>query len=208
MGNSNGTALAKMPDGSEFRFPTLAEVYNDTEMKPILKDSAFQVMINQEPNPGWIKKHPTATVERLKENGQKVKEPALYIPIERIEWLLINIFLKYKVSIKQVQLIGNSVCVTVRLYYYDHIANVWHWQDGVGAAPLQTSAGTGANNAATMKSHAVMMAAPAAESYAIKDAAEKIGKLFGKDLNRADRTNFESLKTKFAEHLDLEEDKE
>lgn len=206
MSNSNGHALSKLPDNSEFKFPSLADVYADEGMNPIMRDSAFQVLINSEPKPDWIKKHPTAKVERLNEHGQKVKVPAEYIPIERIEWLLINVFLKYKVSIKNVQLIGNSVCVTVRLYYYDHIAKVWHWQDGVGAAPLQTDSGSGVNNAATMKSHAVMLAAPAAESYAIKDAAEKIGKLFGKDLNRADRISFDALKTKYAEHIDLEDE--
>jgi hypothetical protein len=30
------------------------------------------------------------------------------------------------------------------------------------------------------------MAAPAAESYALKDAAEKLGRIFGKDINRKD----------------------
>jgi hypothetical protein len=35
-----------------------------------------------------------------------------------------------------------------------------------------------------------MMALPIAESYAIKDASEKIGKLFGRDLNRKDTMGF------------------
>lgn len=38
-----------------------------------------------------------------------------------------------------------------------------------------------------------MIGTPAAESYAIKDAAEKIGKLFGKDMNRADQINYDNL---------------
>jgi hypothetical protein len=38
-----------------------------------------------------------------------------------------------------------------------------------------------------------MKAAPAAESYAVKDAAEKIGKIFGKDLNRKDEIIYDSL---------------
>lgn len=37
-----------------------------------------------------------------------------------------------------------------------------------------------------------MKALPTAESYAIKDAAEKLGKLFGKDLNRKDELAFEA----------------
>ena len=40
-----------------------------------------------------------------------------------------------------------------------------------------------------------MKAAPAAESYAVKDAAEKIGKLLGKDMNRADRIMYDTLPT-------------
>ena len=42
-----------------------------------------------------------------------------------------------------------------------------------------------------------MMAAPAAESYAIKDAVEKLGKLFGKDLNRKDSMGYDMLGNKF-----------
>jgi len=45
------------------------------------------------------------------------------------------------------------------------------------------------------KNDAVMKAAPAAESYAVKDAAEKIGKLFGKDMNRADKIMYDTLPT-------------
>jgi len=35
-----------------------------------------------------------------------------------------------------------------------------------------------------------MMALPSAESFAIKDAAQKLGKLFGKDLNRRETVAF------------------
>lgn len=194
-------AVRESQNGGDFRLPTLAEVYADVSLQPIVKDNAFQVLINQDPHPSWIKEHPIAKVERLNERGEKVKVPAKYIPIERIEWLLINIFLKYKVEIKIVQLIANSICVTVRLFYYDHINKEWLWQDGVGAAPLQTDSGAGAD-ASRIKSSAVQLGAPAAESYAVKDAAEKIGRLFGKDLNRADRSSFETLKDKYANSLD------
>ena len=67
------------------------------------------------------------------------------------------------------------------------------FQDGVGAAPLQTDKGAGAVDFNAIKSDAVMKAAPAAESYAVKDAAEKIGKLFGKDMNRADQILYDEL---------------
>lgn len=43
------------------------------------------------------------------------------------------------------------------------------------------------------KSSGVQIAAPAAETYAIKDAAEKFGKLFGKDLSRKDTLSYDSI---------------
>jgi len=49
-----------------------------------------------------------------------------------------------------------------------------------------------------------MKAAPAAESYAVKDAAEKIGKIFGKDLNRADQIVYDEL-AKFPKKDKLED---
>ena len=45
---------------------------------------------------------------------------------------------------------------------------------------------------------------PAAESYAVKDAAEKIGKIFGKDLNRADQIVYDEL-AKFPKKDKLED---
>ena len=67
------------------------------------------------------------------------------------------------------------------------------YQDGIGACPLQTDQGAGAIEFNKIKSNAIMLAAPAAESYAFKDAAEKIGKIFGKDLNRKDEIGYMSL---------------
>lgn len=41
------------------------------------------------------------------------------------------------------------------------------------------------------------MALPGAESYAIKDAAEKIGRVFGKDLNRKELMAYENLSGRY-----------
>jgi hypothetical protein len=163
--------------------PSIAEIYNNDAMPVLSKDSLFQVLVNQPPKPEWIKQHPMT------------KDP--YIPIERIEWLLTNIFLNWRVEVKTVQLIGNSVCVTVRLHYYNHTNQEWLWQDGVGAQPLQTAQGAGAIEFDKLKSNAVQIGAPSAESYAVKDAAEKIGKLFGKDLNRKELISYDTLADRY-----------
>jgi len=137
-------------------------------------------LLNCSPPDIWLKKHPI--VKNVK-----------YLPIERVEYMLTKIFIRWQVEIKSVQVIANSVVVTVRLFYQDVLTNAMLFQDGVGAAPMQTDKGAGAVDFNAVKSDAVMKAAPAAESYAVKDAAEKIGKLFGKDMNRADQIMYDEL---------------
>lgn len=164
---------------SENQLPTIASLYEKDSLPVLQRDAVLQVLVNQEPKKEWVQVHPVTKDE--------------YIPIERIEWLLTNIFIKWRVEIKSTQLIGNSVVVSVRLHYFNYIENEWSWQDGVGASPLQTDKGAGAIEFDKLKSGAVQMAVPAAESYAVKDAAEKIGKLFGKDLNRKNNLQYQGL---------------
>lgn len=172
------------------KLPTLQDLRSDIELKA--DQNALNVLLNAEPPKEWIKEHPMF---------KKVR----YLPIERVEYLLTRIFLKWNVEIKSVQVIANSVVTTIRLYYQDPMSDQMLWQDGVGAAPLQTDKGAGAVDFNAIKSDAVMKAAPAAESYAVKDAAEKIGKLFGKDLNRADKIMYDSLLDLVQKERKLEE---
>lgn len=165
-------------------------VKGDIDLKRDQND--LNVLLNNPPDDKWTKNHPIAKREII-QNGSKVKVPIRYLPIERVESLLTVIFLRWHVEIRQVQVIANSVVVTVRLYYQDVLSNDELWQDGVGAAPIQTDQGAGAMDWDKTKSDAVMKAVPAAESYAVKDAAEKIGKIFGKDLNRADQILYDEL---------------
>ena len=155
-------------------------VAGDLDLKN--QQNEVNILLNQEPPKSWLKDHPMA-------KGIK------YLPIERVEYMLTRIFKKWNVEIRQVQVIANSVVVTIRLYYQDVLSNEMLWQDGIGASPIQTDKGAGAMDWNHTKNDAVMKAAPAAESYAVKDAAEKIGKLFGKDMNRADKIMYDTLPT-------------
>ena len=153
-------------------------VSGDLDLKGQQND--LNKLLNCEPPKAWLKAHPFA-------KGVK------YMPIERVEYMLTKIFIRWSVEVKSVQLMANAVVVTVRLYYQDVLTDKTLFQDGVGAAPLQTDKGAGAVDFNAIKSDAVMKAAPAAESFAVKDAAEKIGKLFGRDLNRADQILYDEL---------------
>ena len=138
------------------------------------------VLLNQAPPDAWLQEHPIVKGYR-------------YLPISRVEYLLSRIFTKWWVEIVDTKLIANSVVVHVRLFVRNPVTLEVEHQDGIGATPIQTDKGAGASDWNAVKSDGVMKAAPAAESYAIKDAAEKFGKLFGKDLGRKDLIAYDSL---------------
>ena len=161
------------------QLPALTDLYDgDLELKD--GQNKLNILLNQPPKTSWIKDHPFA-------KGVK------YIPIGRIEYLLTRLFIKWWVEIKSIQTIANSCVVIVTLRYQNIENNEWSCQDGIGAAPIQTEKDSGAMDWNKVRTDSVMKAAPAAESYAIKDAAEKIGKIFGKDMNRKDEIIYDSL---------------
>lgn len=132
----------------------------------------FNTVLNGETPEEWIKVLPGTTVK--------------YVPIQRLEWLMTSIFGQFKYEVKSILVINDSISVVVRVHYYNPVLDVWEWADGVGAAPLMATEGE----------MAVVLALPAAKSFAVKDAVEPLGKLFGKDLNRADQIAYDNLEKK------------
>lgn len=158
--------------------PQLEELYNDVELAGKFND--LNKLLNCQPKPEWVKQNPFANNSN-------------YLPVGIIEYLLTSIFIKWRVEVKELSVMANSVVVTVRLHVLDPVTGEWDWQDGVGASPIQTAKGAAATDFSKVNTAAVQMAAPAAETYAFKDAAEKFGRLFGKDLNRKDQINYTDM---------------
>ena len=106
----------------------LEELYSSKDLDLYKKQDELNYLVNQKPKADWIKK----TDKRV--FGKELP----YIPIERVEFLLTAIFKRWRVEIKNTQVIANSVVVTVRLEYKDPITGEWEYQDGIGASPIQT----------------------------------------------------------------------
>jgi hypothetical protein len=164
--------------------PTLAELHHAPDIA--FKNDQLNLLLNQEVPAKWIKHHPTAKVKNDK--GESVPLP--YIPIDKVEFLLTKIFQDWEVEIIREGVMFQSIYVTIKLTVTNPLTGEKKHQYGVGACPVQTDSGKSAADLAAIKSNAVQLALPAAESYAIKDAAEKFGKLFGKDLSRRDTLAF------------------
>ena len=171
------------------KLPTLQDLLVENEDS--LKQNALTVLLNQDPPAKWLVQHPMIRDYR-------------YIPIEKIEYLLTRIFGNFNVEIRSTQIVANSVVVTVRLHVINPINGQAMWQDGIGAAPIQTDTGAGATDWNAVKTDGVQKAAPAAETYAVKDAAEKFGKIFGRDVSRKGSMNYTDLLKKSAFNDELE----
>lgn len=155
----------------------------DLEMKPseAFKQDQLKLILNAQPPEKWIKDHPFA---------KNVK----YIPIDKVEYLLDRIFQQWKAEVIEYKQLFNSVSCHVRLHYFNPITLLWEFHDGLGAVGIQTDKGASAGDMSAIKSDAVMKALPAAKSYAIKDAAEHLGDLFGRNLNRKDALAFKATR--------------
>lgn len=157
--------------------PKIQDLHHD--LTEAFKTDQLNLLLNQPPKKEWVKEHPFAKNVR-------------YIPIDKVEFLLTKIFGEWKAEVREVKQLFNSVSVTVRLHYRNPLNGEWSYHDGVGAVGVQTDKGASASDLSAIKQDAIMKALPSAKSYATKDAAENLGTLFGKDLNRKDTLGFEA----------------
>ena len=151
--------------------PSLADLHYNIE--EAFKNDKFKKLVNEPPHSTWIQKNPFA-------------DNAEYIPIDKVEYFLDVIFQDWKIEILEAKQLFNAAVITVRLHYKHPVTGLWLFHDGVGAKELQTKSQSGNLKAdlSNMTKSAVQMAFPIAKSMAIRDAADHIGKLFGRDLNR------------------------
>lgn len=155
--------------------PTLADLNKD--IQAAFKHDQLNTLLNQQPPQAWIKQN-------------KFANNSLYLPIDKIEFLLTRIFQQWRCEVIEYKQLFNSVSCHIRLHYLNPITGEWSYHDGVGAADIQVKAGSSASELQNINRNATGMALPIAKSYALKDAAHHLGKLFGKDLNRADAVEF------------------
>ena len=138
---------------------------------PKLRDKGDLIeFLNRQPADEWLEKTPDGKANTM--------------PIGRVEWLLTNLFQEWYVEVIKTETMFNSLVCTVRVFYKDPIDQTFHHQDGVGAAPAKTAKGASAADMSAILNDSVQTGLPAAKSFAIKDACDHIGRIFGRDINR------------------------
>lgn len=136
--------------------------------------------------------------EPLKEKIQK-HQGYEYIPISVIEKDLDRIYsglVQYE-CISYCQ-IFNEIACHARIKVFHPVIMQWMSYDGLGSAVIQQDSGTKVIDFSNYKkANALQLTLPKSYAEAIKNAAKKIGKRFGADVNR----KFEDEYTPFSESL-------
>ncbi len=158
----------------------LVNVVDENRIAEVKNKDILREVLAHAPAKAWVKQHPLA---------KNVK----YLPIDKVESILDAIFQDWRVEIKQVFQLAQSICAVVRLHYKNPVDGEWSYHDGTGATPLKTDKGASAADLSKIKSDAVATGAPAAVSFAIKDAADHLGNIFGRNLNRSETVTLPSL---------------
>jgi hypothetical protein len=166
------------------KLPSILELRNDTTLAIRSEENLLNAFLNEEPEPKWI------LLNKYAGNSK-------YIPVARLEWLMTKTFVRWYTEVLSVNLIANSVAVTVRVHYLHPITAEWCWTDGVGASRIQVNEGSAATDFGSMKANAIEMGLPKAKTEAIKDAIGDLGRLFGRDLNRKDAPDYAELLGEF-----------
>src|SRR5699024_3833000 len=144
------------------KLPTVSELYQNAEISE--KKDQLNYLLNQEPNQKWVKQN-------------KYANNSLYLPIDRVEWLLKRIFKHYKIEVREVKQLFNGVSCTVRLHYQHPITGEWSFHDGVGSAQIQTKKGSSPADLGNINNNAIQLVVPIAKSEAVKNASKTFGRL-------------------------------
>lgn len=168
---------------AQYKAPSIQDLIADKDMAFAQDD--LNVILNTPVPEKWIKKHPYVNI---KINGQSTALP--YLPVKRVKYLLKRIFGKYQWEIKECKQVLNAMVVIGKLSILNPITGEWEHQDGVGAAAIQMDAGATQGDLTAIKANAIQIGAPAAESYALKNAAEKFGDIFGGNIYDVDQTSY------------------
>lgn len=133
----------------------------------------YKKLVDTPPRSSWLKVN-------------KYSQNAKYIPIRIVEELLSGVFPVWQVEqVGEPKILGNSIVISVNLKVFHPLINQWLSYAGVGAVPIEVGRGAHPTDFTQINPKAMHKNVPAALSFAVSNAAKKIGRLFGSHINSA-----------------------
>jgi len=117
-----------------------------------------------------------------------------YVPISFVEMKLDELFMDgWNLEIKSYEVILNAFVVTVRISGLNPATGREFFRDGIGAKDIQLKSGSKSVDSSTIQFNSCGKGFPSAKSTAVKNAAQSIGKVFGRDISRELEDQFDSI---------------
>lgn len=184
-GDSALPRVAESPAKKKSISEVISELPPD-KVRAAIDSLSFKEVLNSPPPAKWIKKHPLGGFD--------------YLPIDKVELLLDLLFKNWEVRVLNYNVIVNSICVQVelRVTMYSGEERIIH---GLGAAPIHTERGASPVDQSKVLTDSVMKALPAAKSFALKDAAEHLGDIFGRNIGKNDVVKYVDLSRNLTDNL-------
>lgn len=145
---------------------------------------AFQAVVSQNPSPKHtLKNHPS--------NGG-----GFYLPIQVIETYLDKCFAGlWQVHSFNYQVIANELVGDITLEVFHPVAQVWIKRTGAAAIPIMQDKGADIMDIGKKKQKALVVNHPTLKAMCLKNAAQSLGSLFGRDLGRKEEHVLATYKT-------------
>lgn len=139
----------------------------------------------------------TARLNEMPPQGEVKANPAAgnswYLPVSFVQMKLDEIFLGlWSWEVKGVQVVANEILVHGELRVFHPIAKTWITRAGTGATMIMQVKDAPVMDITSKIKNTLGKDFPHAEAEALKSAAKKLGKAFGRDLNRKDEDTYES----------------
>lgn len=139
----------------------------------------------------------TARLNEMPPQGEVKANPAAgnswYLPVSFVQMKLDEIFLGlWSWEVKGVQVVANEIIVHGELRVFHPIAKTWITRAGTGATMIMQVKDAPVMDISSKIKNTLGKDFPHAEAEALKSAAKKLGKAFGRDLNRKDEDIYES----------------
>lgn len=139
----------------------------------------------------------TARLNEMPPQAEVKANPAAgnswYLPVSFVQMKLDEIFLGlWSWEVKSVQVVANEILVHGELRVFHPIAKAWITRSGTGATMIMQVKDAPVMDITSKIKNTLGKDFPHAEAEALKSAAKKLGKAFGRDLNRKDEDTYES----------------
>lgn len=116
---------------------------------------------------------------------------ARYMPIAYVEAKLYEIFGSYQTRNFETKIIANEVIGSIELIVWHPVLNQWITQTGSAAVMIMQKSGAKPSDLDAKYPNAMETGAPHLLSDCLVNAAKRLGKVFGRDLNRQHKRDFQ-----------------